>query len=96
MQNVDYKVKVADGSYISGTVETISTVKELKSLTGKRAKQALDALVRADKVRAQNEDRTEWEKDNPMAVGIAMIKKAAKGEHKEAAEAALAAIQALG
>ena len=93
MQIVDYKVKVADGSYISGTVETISTAKELKALSGKRAKQAVDALVRSDIVRAQNEDRTEWDKDNPLAVGIAKIRKA-KGD--KAADAALAAINALG
>ena len=88
-----YDVKVADGSYISGTVETISTAKELKALTGKRSKQAVDALVRADVVRAQNTDRTEWDKNNPLAVGIAKIRKA-KGN--KAADAALAAINALG
>lgn len=86
MQTLSYEVKVADGSKISGTVKSISTVKELKSLTGKRARQATDALIRADVVRAQNTDRTAWAKSHPVAIAISLIAKSDKNAAKVAAE----------
>ena len=88
MQTLSYEVKVADGSMISGSTTSISTIKELKSLTGKRAKQAVDALIRSDKVRAQNDDRTEWAKAHPLAIAVAGIKKSKQKGAKDAAKAA--------
>ena len=85
MQTLSYDVKVADGSKISGTVQSISTVKELKALTGKRARQAVDALIRSDVVRSQNTDRTDWAKAHPLAIAVSMIR---RSQGKAAAKAA--------